>query len=170
MLSNSIKINRKNKLICNYYWLLIYDNIQKLNHVWSLIHSIIQSFNHLIIQLFNQFSIFCHRSSIYAFFGEAAAILGLEWILWVIATTSDWVSSNHTCCQLITQQQIILKPYTIEPLTSRSIYFFSDLPHLSKTVRKPLCNSGFGKSHTLYRTTINISSGDNTTSLQQGSW
>ena len=35
MLSNSIKINNKNKLIYNYYRILICDNIQKLNHVWS---------------------------------------------------------------------------------------------------------------------------------------
>ena len=85
-------------------------------------------------------------------FWEAAPILGLERIIWIIAT-SDWVSRNHTCCQLYNTITNILNKLCYKTLNffslSRYIYFFSDPTQLLKTARKPLCNWD-SVDHTFY--------------------
>ena len=85
-------------------------------------------------------------------FWKAVCVLEVACNLWICATVSDGASPNRRCYELhagVSDNQV--KPDEIVHSTinlfcpSRKIYFFSDAPHLVKTARNCLFNSGSGK-------------------------
>lgn len=87
-------------------------------------------------------------------FWKAVSVLELVCNLWVCAAVSDGASPNRLFYQLHADlvepdcgDVINYTPNLFAP--SRKIYFFSDAPHLLKTTRNCLFNSGSGK-HTRY--------------------
>ena len=85
-------------------------------------------------------------------FWKAVCVLEVACNLWICATVSDGASPNRRCYELhadISDNQV--EPDEIVHSTinlycpSRKIYFFSNAPHLVKTVRNCLFNSGCGK-------------------------
>ena len=83
-------------------------------------------------------------------FWEAVAILELECNLWVIAATADGASPNRRFYQLHNQIADVPNELCYKTINffdeSRFIYFFSDAPHLLKTARNCLFNSGYGRA------------------------
>ena len=84
-------------------------------------------------------------------FWKAVSILELSCSLWVCAAVSDGASPNrkfyHLHIGLIGadhSDDVIHKTVNLFA-PSRYIYFFSDAPHLVKTARNCLFNSGLGK-------------------------
>ena len=99
-----------------------------------------------------QFSIICHSSSTYVTFLGSCSNFWVR-ILWVIYARSDWISPNHTYCQLhnttannLNRLCYITFKFFTEP---RFIYFFSDPPHLLKPQRNP-CVIQDLVNHTFY--------------------
>ena len=82
-------------------------------------------------------------------FWKAVCVLELGCNLWVCAAVSDGASPNRRCYELheeISGEDEELVHATINLFCpSRKIYFFSDAPHLVKTTRNCLFNSGSGK-------------------------
>ena len=84
-------------------------------------------------------------------FWKAVSILELSCNLWVCATVSDGASRNRKFYDLHVNLVDEDHPTDFIHRTvnlfspSRCIYFFSDAPHLVKTARNCLFNSGFGK-------------------------
>ena len=83
-------------------------------------------------------------------FWKAVSVLELVCNLWVCAAVSDGASPNRLFYQLHADlvepgcgDVINYTPNLFAP--SRNIYFFSDAPHLLKTTRNCLFNSGSGK-------------------------
>jgi len=85
-------------------------------------------------------------------FWKAVCVLEVACNLWICATVSDGASPNRRCYELhagISDNEV--EPDEIVHSTvnlfcpSRKIYFFSDAPHLVKTARNCLFNSGSGK-------------------------
>ena len=84
-------------------------------------------------------------------FWKAVSILELSCNLWVCAAVSDGASPNRKFYDLHVgfigedhTDDVIHKTVNLFA-PSRFIYFFSDAPHLVKTVRNCLFSSGFGK-------------------------
>ena len=84
-------------------------------------------------------------------FWKAVSILELSCSLWVCAAVSDGVSPNRKFYDLHIgligadhSDDVIHKTVNLFA-PSRFIYFFSDAPHLVKTARNCLFNSGLGK-------------------------
>ena len=84
-------------------------------------------------------------------FWKAVSILELSCNLWVCATVSDSASPNRKFYDLHVDlvgddhsSDLIHRTVNLFA-PSRCIYFFSDSPHLVKTARNCLFNSGFGK-------------------------
>ncbi len=89
-------------------------------------------------------------AQIMALFWEAVSILELTCNLWVIAAAADGASPNRKFFRLHSQldgdcgKDVVHRAINIyDP--SRYIYFFADAPHLMKTARNCLSNSGAGK-------------------------
>ena len=83
-------------------------------------------------------------------FWKAVSVLELVCNLWVCAAVSDGASPNRLFFQLhadlVDADAGDLVHYTTNLFApSRKIYFFSDAPHLLKTARNCLFNSGSGK-------------------------
>ena len=84
-------------------------------------------------------------------FWKAVSILELSCNLWVCATVSDGASPNRKFYDL--HVNLVGEDHSSDLIhrtvnlfaPSRCIYFFSDAPHLVKTARNCLFNSGFGK-------------------------
>ena len=84
-------------------------------------------------------------------FWKAVSILELSCNLWVCATVSDGASPNRKFYDL--HVNLVDEDHSTDFIhrtvnlfsPSRCIYFFSDAPHLVKTARNCLFNSGFGK-------------------------
>ena len=87
---------------------------------------------------------------LFPIFWRAVSILELQCKLKVLATTCDGASQNrkfytmHTSFN-IDDQPVTFKTPNIYAQDSRFLYFFSDAPHLVKTVRNCLSNSGSHK-------------------------
>ena len=83
-------------------------------------------------------------------FWKAVCVLELACNLWVCATVSDGASPNRRFYELHAEiagnssEGIVHATVNLFCL-SRKIYFFSDAPHLVKTTRNCLFNSGSGK-------------------------
>ena len=82
-------------------------------------------------------------------FWKAVAVLELSLNLWVVATVNDGASPNRKFFHLHSQLAKDLKCDVVYKTpnvfaTSRFIYFFPDSPHLLKTARNCLYNSGYG--------------------------
>lgn len=84
-------------------------------------------------------------------FWKAVCVLELGCNLWICAAVSDGASPNRRCYEL---HAGIADDASVEGVVhatvnlfcpSRKIYFFSDAPHLVKTARNCLFNSGSGK-------------------------
>ena len=91
---------------------------------------------------------------IMAIFWKAVAVLELSLNLWVVAAVNDGASPNRKFFNLHSQLAKDLKCDVVYKTpnvfaTSRFIYFFADSPHLMKTARNCLYNSGYG-SHSRY--------------------
>ncbi|CAB4010182.1 Transposable element P transposase, partial [Paramuricea clavata] len=82
-------------------------------------------------------------------FWKAVSILELLCNLWVCAAVSDEASPNRLFYQLhanLIEPDVEVVHYTPNLFVpGRNIYFFSDAPHLLKTTRNCLFNSGSGK-------------------------
>ena len=84
-------------------------------------------------------------------FWKAVSILEVCCNLWVCAAVSDGASSNRKFYEL--HAALVGEDYSVDVIhrtinlfaPSRYIYFFSDAPHLLKTSRNCLFNSGTGK-------------------------
>ena len=84
-------------------------------------------------------------------FWKAVSILEVCCNLWVCAAVSDGASSNRKFYEL--RAALVGEDYSVDVIhrtinllaPSRYIYFFSDAPHLLKTSRNCLFNSGTGK-------------------------
>ncbi len=84
-------------------------------------------------------------------FWKAVSILEVCCNLWVCATVSDGASPNRTFYEL--HAALVEKEFSVDVVNrtinlfapTRYIYFFSDAPHLLKTSRNCLFNSGTGK-------------------------
>ena len=84
-------------------------------------------------------------------FWKAVSILEVTCNLWVCAAVSDGASSNRKFYEL--HASLVGENYSVDVVhrtinlfaPSRYIYFFSDAPHLIKTYRNCLFNSGTGK-------------------------
>lgn len=91
----------------------------------------------------------CNATAVdmYPLFWQAVGHLELQCGLRVIASVSDKASANQKLCELHQTQQTDLPCYRTENLyADRFIYFISDPPHLIKTVRNNLSNSGSGRN------------------------
>ena len=82
-------------------------------------------------------------------FWKAVAVLELSLNLWVIGAVNDGASPNRKFFNLHSQLAMDLKCDVVYKTpnafaTSRFIYFFADSPHLLKTARNCLYNSGYG--------------------------
>ncbi|KAK3754384.1 hypothetical protein QZH41_002038 [Actinostola sp. cb2023] len=83
-------------------------------------------------------------------FWEAVCILELSCNLWVVATTSDGASPNRRLYRLHEAldggagKDVCYRTVNLYA-PHRFVYFFSDAPHLVKTTRNCLYNSGSGK-------------------------
>ena len=83
-------------------------------------------------------------------FWKAVSILELSCNLWVCATVSDGGSANRKFCELHAglvgeNNSTCVVHKTINLFVpTRHVYFFSDAPHLLKTARNCLYNSGTG--------------------------
>lgn len=82
-------------------------------------------------------------------FWKAVAVLELSLNLWVVATVNDGASANRKFFRLHSPLAKDLKCDVVYKTpnifaTSRFIYFFADSPHLMKTARNCLYNSGYG--------------------------
>lgn len=86
---------------------------------------------------------------IYPLFWEAVGILECTCQLKVISSTSDKASTNQRFYQMHGEPTDICYK-TSNWFADRYIYFFSDVPHLIKTVRNNLYHSGPGKSRLLW--------------------
>ena len=84
-------------------------------------------------------------------FWKAVCVLELGCNLWICAVVSDGTSPNRRCYE---QHAGLTSDASVEGVVhatvnlfcpSRKIYFFSDAPHLVKTERNCLFNSGSGK-------------------------
>ena len=88
---------------------------------------------------------------LFPLFWEAVSILELTVNLWVIGTCCDGASSNRRFFRLHKEidgganRDVVYRTVNLYS-SDRSIYFFSDAPHLVKTARNCLYNSGFGLS------------------------
>ena len=85
---------------------------------------------------------------LFTLFWEAIGVLVLN-NLWVIASTSDGASSNRRFIKMHADEQsdetASVVYYTENHFSpDRNIYFFSDVPHLVKTLRNCLYHSGSG--------------------------
>ena len=85
---------------------------------------------------------------LFTLFWEAIGVLELN-NLWVIASTSDGASSNRRFIKMHADEQsdetASVVYYTVNHFSpDRNIYFFSDAPHLVKTLRNCLYHSGSG--------------------------
>ena len=80
-------------------------------------------------------------------FWKAVSVLELACNLWVCAAVSDGASPNRKFFEL--HAGLVGKEYKDRTINlfapHRFIYFFSDAPHLLKTARNCLFNSGIGK-------------------------
>ena len=76
-------------------------------------------------------------------FWKAVCVLEVACNLWICATVSDGASPNRRCYELHADEIVHSTINLFCP--SRKIYFFSDAPHLVKTGRNCLFNSGSGK-------------------------
>ena len=88
---------------------------------------------------------------IFPLFWKAVSILEITVGLKVIATTSDGASPNRAFYRMHFAFDANDKPVTfrspnIYSLENRFIWFFSDAPHLIKTTRNCLSNSGAGRA------------------------
>ena len=86
---------------------------------------------------------------IMSIFWKAVAVLELSLNLWVIGAVNDGASPNRKFFNLHSQLAKDLKCDVVYKTpnafaTSRFIYFFADSPHLLKTARNCLYNSGYG--------------------------
>ena len=85
-------------------------------------------------------------------FWDAVGLLELRCNLWVIAATSDGASSNRRLYRIHSElhDNLILGSICHKTVNlfadDRYIYFLSDAPHLLKTARNCLYNSGYGKN------------------------
>ena len=81
-------------------------------------------------------------------FLNAVRLLALRCNFWVIAATSDGASPNRRLYRMHSEldDDLILGSICHNTITDdRYIYFLSDAPHLLKTARNCLYNSGYGK-------------------------
>ena len=83
-------------------------------------------------------------------FWKAVCVLELGCNLWICAAVSDGASPNRRFCELHAgignnASEGIVHATVNLFCPSRKIYFFSDAPHLVKTARNCLFNSGSGK-------------------------
>ncbi len=83
-------------------------------------------------------------------FWKAVCVLELACNLWICAAVSDGASPNRRCYELHADisdepNKGIVNSTVNLFCPSRKIYFFSDAPHLVKTARNCLFNSGSGK-------------------------
>ena len=76
-------------------------------------------------------------------FWKAVCVLEVACNLWICATVSDGASPNRRCYELHADEIVHSTINLFCP--SRKIYFFLDAPHLVKTGRNCLFNSGSGK-------------------------
>ena len=85
-------------------------------------------------------------SQLYAIFWEAVSLLEITCNLWVIAATSDGAGANRRFYKLLAGESNDQVPYKTVNLVApwRYIYLLSDPPHLVKTARNCLANSGGG--------------------------
>ena len=86
---------------------------------------------------------------IMSIFWKAVSVLELSLSLWVIGAVNDGASPNRKFFNLHSQLAKDLKCDVVYKTpnafaTSRFIYFFADSPHLLKTARNCLYNSGYG--------------------------
>lgn len=86
----------------------------------------------------------------YPLFWEAIAMLETTCKLKVISSTSDKASPNQRLYQLHGCHGELCHKTLNFFAPDRYIYFFSDVPHLIKTVRNNLFRSGFGKTSLLW--------------------
>ena len=88
-------------------------------------------------------------------FWRCVAILERNCNLWVIATVCDGASANRKFFKLHSRmdgnscQDVVYRTINLF-CGKRYIYFFNDPPHLLKTVRNCLLNSGSGQCFTAY--------------------
>ena len=87
---------------------------------------------------------------IYPLFWQAVGILEQTCKLKVIASTSDKASPNQRLYQIHGQPDQICYKTIHFYAPDREIFFFSDVPHLIKTVRNNLFRSGPGKTMLLW--------------------
>ena len=87
---------------------------------------------------------------IYPLFWMAVGLLEMTCKLKIIASTSDKASPNQRLYQIHGQADTICYKTTNLFAPSRQIYFFSDVPHLMKTVRNNLFRSGPGQTMLLW--------------------
>ena len=83
-------------------------------------------------------------------FWKAVCVLEVACNLWVCAAVSDGASPNRRCYELhadigSNQDEAVIHATVNLFCPNRKIYFFSDAPHLVKTTRNCLFNSGSGK-------------------------
>ena len=89
---------------------------------------------------------------LFSLFWEAVFILECSCNLWVVAATADGASTNRKLFQMhekfsaekLAPGEVVYKTVNLYA-EDRYIYFFSDPPHLMKTARNCLYNSGDGK-------------------------
>ena len=89
---------------------------------------------------------------LFTLFWEAVFILECSCNLWVVAATADGASTNRRMFQMhkmfsstkLAPGEVVYKTPNLYA-EDRFIYFFSDPPHLMKTARNCLYNSGDGK-------------------------
>ena len=98
---------------------------------------------------------------IFLLFWEAVCILECTCNLWVIAVTSDGAAPNRRFYSLHTKMDgDINRPVTYCTRNlyapDRYIFFFSDAPHLIKTARNCLYQSGSGKTRYLWNAGKNL--------------
>ena len=79
-------------------------------------------------------------------FWKAVAVLELSLNLWVVVAVNDGFEKfvKDLKCDVVYKTLNVFATY-------RFIYFFADSPHLMKTARNCLYNSGYG-SHSRYST------------------
>ena len=84
-------------------------------------------------------------TQMFPLFWEAISLLQFNCNLWVIAATSDGASSNRKLFRMLGGElkrgKVVYKTRNIVA-PERWIYLFSDVPHLIKTCRNSLLNSG----------------------------
>ena len=96
-----------------------------------------------------------NSSQLFLIFWRAVAILEMTCNLKVIATVSDGASQNrafykmHTAFTDDAGKDVVYRAVNLYASEQRFIWFFCDAPHLIKTARNCLANSGAGRNSRL---------------------